>query len=126
MDNENTVLIIDQDRFLLGLYANAFKNAGLGVQGVMTGEEGISVINTQTPNIIVMDIIFQDMNAIQFLSHLHSQEGFQKIPIILVSNYNTDSYDAIADDVGIYQRLTKFENTTDDILAHVLKVIYGD
>ncbi len=127
-NNQFNVLIIDQDKFLLGLYANALHSAGFNVEGVLTGKEGISIIENKIienrlTDAIIMDIIFQDMNAVQFLRHLYSNAAISKIPIILVSNYNTDSYDKIAKDMGIYKRLMKFENTTDDILENVIDVL---
>ena len=124
MENNNAnVLIVDQDNFLLGLYANAFNNAGLNVEGAVNGRDGISILDNYQPDIIVMDIVFRDMSALQFLRHIYSNAEFRKVPIILVSNYNTDFYDEIAEQVGIYKRLMKFENTTDDILVNVFDAL---
>lgn len=122
-NNKFNILLIDKDSFLLGVYASALSRAGFNVEGVLTGREGISIIEGSNTDAIVMDIIFQDMSATQFFRHLYSNSDISKVPTILVSNYNTDSYEEIAPDFGIRKRLMKFENTTDDILDNVVEVL---
>lgn len=122
-NNKFNILLMDQDNFLLGVYASALSDAGFNVEGVLNGKEGISIIENNPADIIVMDIIFSDMNAVQFFRHLYSNSEISRIPIILISNYNTDSYEDISQEFGIYKRLMKFENTTDDILDNVVDVL---
>ena len=122
---DKRVLIIDRDHYLLGLYANSFVEAGLNAHGTTTGREGLMLLDTHKPHLILMDIVFRDMNGMQFLRHIYSMRHYQKIPIVLVSNYNTRSYQQIAHDVGIHTWLTKREHTADEIVLFVSGVLHS-
>ena len=120
---DKTVLVIDRDHYLLGLYANSLAEAGLSAHGATTGREGLMLLDTHNPHLILMDIVFRDMSGMQFLQHIYSMRHYKKTPIVLISNYNTVPYQEIARDVGIRAWLQKSDHTANDVVVSVLDVL---
>ncbi len=58
------VLIIDDDEFLLEMYALKFKEAGFSVETVKDGLEAVAKIPTFKPDVILLDIVLSGMDGL--------------------------------------------------------------
>lgn len=86
------VLIIEDQKRLLGSIQRGLQEEGYEVLAAPTGEEGFYLATTQAPDAVVLDLMLPKRNGFQVLGDLRAQ-GFGKPVLILTSR------DAIEDRV---------------------------
>lgn len=80
------ILIVEDDTFLAGIYANKFEKEGFDVQLAVDGEAGLKTAQTSLPDIILLDILLPKLDGFEVLEKLKADEGTHKIPVILLTN----------------------------------------
>ena len=80
------VLIIEDDSFLLRMYADKFEIENFKVFIADEGKKGLRVAQKELPDIILLDIILPGMNGFEILKELKANQTTEKIPVILLTN----------------------------------------
>ncbi len=86
MPNPRTILLIEDDTFLSGMYETKLKLEGFNVLVANDGAKGLEYATTKKPDIILLDIILPKMDGFTVLKHLGENTGAKNIPVILMTN----------------------------------------
>ena len=62
------ILIIEDDKFLLKLYSDKLKREGFEVLGSLTGEEGLTKVVTEKPDLVILDLVLPMKNGFDVLA----------------------------------------------------------
>jgi len=102
---KGTILLIDDDAFLLDMYALKFKNAGYAVTGVSDPQEAIELLKTEfKPDVFLFDIVMPGLGGWGFIQAVREQKLAEGATAIVLSNqgqqvdfdtakkYNVDGY----------------------------------
>ncbi len=119
----HSVLIVDGDNFLSGVYAEKMNLIGYDVYLAGNGREGIFLAERHTPNIILLETSLRDMDGMSFLRHIRSGDINNATPVLLLSNYDMAHYDNVRRELGIYGRLLKGENTSNEVVLIAKKIL---
>lgn len=87
-DKQIKLLIIEDDTFLLNMYTTKFELENYIVLTASDGEEGLEKAKTDTPDIILLDILMPKMNGFEVLENLKIDDATKSIPVILLTNLN--------------------------------------
>ena len=70
-----------------------FKRNGVNIKSIETSDEGLYLLNTLTPKVILLDISLKTskVNGDQFCKMLKSNSEYRSIPIVLISAIITES-----------------------------------
>jgi DNA-binding response OmpR family regulator len=86
---EITVLLIDDDRTILVMYADFLRKHGFVVFSAQSAEEGLALLieHQDAINIVVTDIMMARMNGWQFLDYVRKDMGLGELemPVIVMS-----------------------------------------
>ena len=82
------ILLIEDDPFLLSMYATKFEAEGFAVITADDGEKGLEAAKKTDANIILLDILMPKMNGFEVLEKLKADENTREIPVILLTNLN--------------------------------------
>src|SRR3989344_1836471 len=88
------VYLVDDDRFLLDLYAVKFKNAGHDVSVFSSGEDFLAALRkpgAAAPDAVLLDIIMPGMDGFEVLGTLRKEQLAKGTKIIILSNQGQDS-----------------------------------
>lgn len=82
------ILIIEDDPYVLRFYDNLFRLASPDYQIITAknGSEGIALAKSETPNIILLDIVMPELNGVNVLKELKGNYITQPIPVIMLTN----------------------------------------
>lgn len=80
------ILIVEDDAFLAGIYANKFDKEGFNVQLAIDGEMGLKLAQTSHPDIMLLDILLPKLDGFEVLEKLKADNATQNIPVILLTN----------------------------------------
>ena len=97
MENEVTVLIIEDDKYISNFICMSLKQEGYHYIKTDTGREAISLCYANNPDVIILDLGLPDMDWIQVIEHIrcHSEK-----PIIVVSARQEEAEKIKALDMG--------------------------
>ena len=74
-EKKEKVLIVDDDKFLLSMYAVKFKNHDFEVETALSGAEALSKLqNDKAPDIIILDLIMPGMDGYEFMAKVREQK----------------------------------------------------
>jgi len=116
------ILVIDDDPVLLKL-ANSVLEAN-GYESIIANEApiGLEIAMTQSPDLIILDVMMPIINGYNICRLLKSEEKFKDIPIILLTSRSEDKDRDIGDEVGADGYIAKpFE--TNDLLDTIKKLL---
>jgi two-component system, chemotaxis family, response regulator PixH len=85
-----TALIIEDvqtDRIILTTYLEA---AGWRVVVAMSGEEALTHLSTNKPDIVFLDVVLPGRSGFEICRTIKAQGDTQKIPVVICSTKNTD------------------------------------
>jgi len=78
------ILVVEDDLSLVDTYKLALGDS-FEILVAYNGKEALEVINTQVPDLILMDIMMPEMDGIETLNHLKKNSATAKVPVILVT-----------------------------------------
>jgi DNA-binding response OmpR family regulator len=82
------ILIVDDDKFLLDMYALKFGQSGFAVTAALSAAEALEKIrqNECHPEVILTDVLMPEMDGFTFLERLQSEKLVEGTKIIVLSN----------------------------------------
>ena len=92
MKNSPLVLIVDDIEYNVILLNQILLNEGYRVLSAMSGKKCMEILETELPDIILLDVIMPEMNGFDVADKVKSSEKTKGIPIIFlsaVSDYET-------------------------------------
>ena len=86
------VLVVDDVPDLRELYSENLEEAGLEVLIASNGAEGLGVVERESPDIVLLDLMMPVMDGYEFLQHLRRMPGHQSTPAVVVSAIATGGF----------------------------------
>ncbi len=84
---KKTILIVDDDEFLLDMYAVKFREFGFSVEISFSGQEALDKIRGGlSPDIILLDVIMPNMDGFEFLQMVKKGSLLKNTKIIILTN----------------------------------------
>lgn len=77
------VLLIDDEGSLHGTMRRLFEQAGYGFYGAKDGEEGIAMLSSEMPDLVLLDVMLPGVNGFDLCARMRKQGV--RIPIIFLS-----------------------------------------
>jgi len=115
MDKDSLILLIDDEPQILRALKTILGSAHFRVISAVTGEEGIALAATQSPDVIILDLSLPDMDGISVCEQIRE---WSKTPIIVLSVRDGERDKVMALDKGADDYLTKPFNI-EELLARI-------
>ena len=115
------IFLIDDDRFLLDMYAVKFQKSGLNVEAVTGSSAALAKLREgYAPDIILLDIIMPTMDGLGLLEIIRSEKLAPKSTIIMLTNQADD--EDKAKQLGIDGFIIKAMTIPSEVVAKVLDI----
>ena len=79
------ILIIDDESDIVAYMEKLFQTAGYETVSAEDGTAGLEVLKAEAPDLITLDLQMPKETGTAFYRHIHRDEKFNKIPIIVIS-----------------------------------------
>ena len=88
-DRQPAIMVIDDDRITRKTLEAILQEKGYGTLLASSGEEALGIMEKETPDLILLDIVMPGMDGYQVLQVLKGEERWKDLPIIFLSARST-------------------------------------
>lgn len=117
------ILIIEDEEILLNLLEKKLSQIGYDVSIAKDGVEGISKVESEIPDLILLDIVMPKMGGFEVMKELQKRKNFSNIPIIIISNSGQPVEIDLAQKLGARDWLIKTDFDPQEVIDKVIKQI---
>ncbi|QEF98506.1 Transcriptional regulatory protein YycF [Stieleria maiorica] len=120
MSHESKIVVIDDDRGIVLGVQMRLRHAGFDVSVAYDGTEGLELIRSQNPDLVLLDVQMPNLDGLAVLKCLREDPDVVTPPVIMLSASLQDQQTAL--DAGAHYFLTKPYRSSDliDAIASVL------
>jgi DNA-binding NtrC family response regulator len=99
------ILVIDDDDQLRKSFEKLLTEEGYSVKSASSGEAGISMVQAEVPDLVVLDMRLPGMNGLDTFKAIHEIEP--KLPMIMMTAYGTTEIAIEATKMGAFDYILK-------------------
>ncbi len=118
------ILIVDDDNFLLDMYALKFSQNNFEVH---TGSNGVQAIEKLkgglVPNVILLDLIMPEMDGFEMLAKINSLQLAPSALKIILSNKSQQSDVEQGRVLGVAGYIVKANSTPTEVIEQVITIL---
>lgn len=124
MEEKKKILIVDDDTFLLDMYAFKFSQSNFEVYTAMNGVQAIEKLKAGLmPNIILLDIMMPEMDGFQMLENINKESlSIDSLKIVLSNKSEQTNIDR-GDGLGVAGYIIKASSTPSQVIDQVMEIL---
>jgi DNA-binding response OmpR family regulator len=122
-NNKYTIMIIEDDVFVMDIYQTKLSQEGFQLISAVNGVEAVKKLETETPDLILLDIIMPLMGGLETLAEIKKNERVNKVPIIMLTNLSQKEEVNTAMGLGANDFLIKSHFTPSEVLEKIKKIL---
>ena len=104
---EKKILIVEDEPDLLGILADKFTKEGFKVTTARDGEEGLTAVASDKPDVILLDIIMPRLDGMSMLKKMRVEPANKDIPVIILTNLADSDVVVNSLEHGVFDYLIK-------------------
>jgi two-component system, chemotaxis family, chemotaxis protein CheY len=121
--SKHSVLIVDDDKFLLEMYHKKFERAGLATDVASNGLEALEKLRGgDKPDIMVFDIIMPSMDGLELLETIRKENLNPDATVIMLTNESDQAKIEKAKSLGIKGYIVKATAIPTEVVEESLKI----
>lgn len=117
------ILVVEDDTFLSNAYRVKLTKAGFEVRNAFDGDEAFNLLQTFTPDLILLDIVMPKKDGFVILKEIKSNKKWENIPIILASNLGQKEDREKGMQLGASEFFIKTEFTLNDLIQKIDSIL---
>ena len=118
------ILIIDDDNFLLDMYALKFSQNNFEVFTAVSGVQAIEKINKGlSPDVMLVDIIMPEMDGFEMLEKINADKLSPNSIKIILSNKSEQADIDRGNSLGVAGYIVKANSTPTEVINQVINIL---
>ena len=118
------ILIVDDDNFLLDMYALKFSQSNFEVYTASDGSQALEKLKAGLkPDVILLDIIMPEMDGFEMLTKINAEHLSTNSVKIILSNKSEKSDIEQGASLGVAGYIVKASSTPGEVIEQVVKIL---
>ena len=105
------IAIIEDDVAISQMYRLKFEAEGYEVQVAENGKLGLALLESQTPDIVLLDLMMPEMNGDEVLSQLRASDWGKDMKVIILTNMGEQEAPEILKTLNVTAFIVKADMT---------------
>jgi len=123
-EKKYSILIVDDDKFLLDMYSTKFRNLGHNAVVANGGEDALSKLrNGPDPEIIVLDIIMPTMDGLELLAVIRKENLAPHATVVMLTNETEPAKIDRAKSMGVGGYIVKATTIPSEVVEEVIHIV---
>ena len=116
-----SVLIVEDDTFLIKAYEIRFEKESVGVAVATNAEEALNYLAKKPTNAILLDLMLPGMSGFELLEEIKKNEQWKNVPVIIVSNLSQDKDIELGKKLGAVDYIVKADVKVGEVVSEVIR-----
>ena len=121
--NNKTILVVEDEQNLLEAIKRRLKKESVNVLTAKTGEEALTALEKEKPDLVWLDILLPGINGIEVLRNIRNNPSLKNLKVVVVSISCGDDKIKEARALNAMDYIVKSESTLKSIIKRVLGYI---
>jgi two-component system, chemotaxis family, sensor kinase CheA len=117
------ILIIEDESMLQRALTEFLETENFEVANALDGEKGLAMVEIKNPDLILLDIILPKKDGYEILKELKENEKTKKIPVIILTNLESNEDIQRAFDLGATTYLVKSNYKLEDVIRKIKETL---
>jgi CheY-like chemotaxis protein len=120
---QHVVFIVDDDSFLLDMYALRFTQAGYRVETAMGAAPALEKLHGGlAPDVMLLDVVMPGIDGFELLEKINEEKLIPNVPKIYLSNLGQDQDLARGKTLGAIGYIVKANSTPSEVVSKVSEI----
>lgn len=125
MNPNKKILLVEDEDFIRELYTRQLTKVGFLVKSASDGQTGLNMLNAETFDLLLLDIMLPGMNGLQLLREFKTKNPNSAMITILLTNLGQESVIKEGFELGAQAYLIKASYTPDQVVNEVKNALFG-
>lgn len=117
------IAIIEDDATINQMYRMKFEADGFEVQVATNGRDGIAIVKSFQPDLILLDLGMPEMTGDKALAEIRSHDWGRMIPVIILTNLGEEEAPAGLHALGIHSYIVKANLTPKEVVLRAKEAL---
>lgn len=123
MAKKYSILLVDDDKFLLEMYRKKFEQAGAEVDLAVGSAEALGKLREgKNPDILILDIIMPSMDGLELLAAIRKENLAPDSVVIMLTNESNKEKIEKAKALGIRGYIVKATSIPSEVVEETFKI----
>lgn len=123
-NKEYKIIIVDDDEFLVDMYAVKFSGVGIKVESCKSGPVLLEKLRAGlVADLLLLDIVMPGMDGIEILQTIRKEKLIEGVPIVMLTNQNDEKNIEDAKTLGISGYIVKSAATPSEVVAETMRIL---
>jgi two-component system alkaline phosphatase synthesis response regulator PhoP len=123
IQKKTKVFIVDDDKFLLGMYSLKFANNGYDVDTTVGSVPALEKLRAgASPDILLLDIIMPHMDGLELLKTIRDEKLVPNAAVVMLTNQSQSSDIERAKDLKVDGYIVKASTIPSEVMHEVQKI----
>lgn len=117
------ILLVDDDKFLLDMYAIKFSKASYEVKTADSTDAGLKLVRDgYLPDVMLVDIVMPGMDGLELVSAIRREKSIPNAVVIMLTNQGSSDDISRAKKLGVDGYIVKATTIPSEVLAEVERI----
>lgn len=123
MDSKGNIVLIEDDMILSKIIRESLEEEGYTVATGMNGNEGLELIRSVKPTIILLDLLMPQKDGFEVLEILQNDPEVSKIPVVVLTMLNAEENVRRAMELGAIDYIVKSQHPIDEVVEKIKNIV---
>jgi len=101
------ILVVEDEKNISKLVRYNLEKAGFGCIATITAEDALDILNKESINLIILDIMLPKMDGVQFCKIIKQDKNFSHIPIVMLTAKGEEVDKVVGFELGVDDYVVK-------------------
>ena len=121
--NKKTVLIIEDELFLVQAYKIKFEKEGVNILVANDGKAALEFLAKDPPDVVLLDLLLPGVSGFEVLEAMRKNEKWKTVPVIILTNMGQPQDMERGKALGVSDYIIKANTKINDIVEKVKKYL---
>ena len=123
-EKKYNVLIVDDDKFLLDMYAMKFKSLGHEAHVAVGPAEALNKLREgETPDVLILDVIMPTMDGLELLETIRKENLCPTTVVVMLTNESDPAKIEKAKSLGVAGYIVKATSIPSEVVEEVIGIL---
>ena len=118
-----TILLIEDDPFLIDIYVTKLEEAGFSIDVANSGDQGLNMIKKAMPDLLLLDIVLPQISGWEILEKIKQDKKLKNLKVIILSNLGQKDEVKKGLNFGATRYLIKAYYTPSQVVEEIREVL---